>query len=96
VSGYLTIKPDHVRQAWSASAVDGQVRARPTSNQELAHARRIAVVHVPQEWPHGVICRNCHSVFPCALAQWALGVLKAMRWELCDVLELLESAEVSR
>jgi hypothetical protein len=92
---YLSIKVDYVRAAWLACTA-GNEAGRSASNQELAHARRIAVVHVPQDWPHGVVCRNCHSVSPCAAAEWAFGVLKAMRWELCDLFELLELTEASR
>jgi len=95
MSGYLSVKVEHVRGAWQACPAT-EVGARPLSNQEVSHARRMAVIHVPQEWPHGVVCLNCHSLFPCAAVQWAVGVLKSMRWELTDLFDLLEEAEVSR
>jgi hypothetical protein len=64
-------------------------------NRQLQHARRVAVAHLPQPWPQGNVCRGCGCVFPCASTGWAFGVLKAMRWELSDLFDLLELAEAN-
>lgn len=94
--GYLSIKVDHVRSAWEACKANGggPPDAAGPSDHETQHARRVATVHVPQSWPHGVVCRNCHGLFPCAAAQWAIGVLKALNWQLSDLFDLLEATEL--
>lgn len=90
--GYLSVEVSHVQTAWDNTTVDSLTLA-VISEQELYHARRAAVVHVPQEWPHAVVCRNCHARYPCATALWGLGTLKATGWELSDLFDLLESVE---
>ncbi|WP_117208679.1 hypothetical protein [Allorhizocola rhizosphaerae] len=95
MTGYLSVKVDHVRSAWEVCATNGgdQPNAASPYDQEAQQARWVATVHVPQSWPHGVVCRNCHGRFPCAAAQWAIGVLKALDWQLADLFDLLEAAE---
>jgi len=95
LSRYLSIEVNHVRKAWDAcQACESRTGVSPQSNEQLKHARRIAMVHVPQKWPHGVVCRNDHSLYPCAPALWAYEVLKTMRWDISDLMDLLEVAEV--
>lgn len=97
--GFLDVKARHVQVAWDRCATAGTEWAMSdkaavgVSAANVGHGRRIAVVHVPQEWPHGVVCRNCHANFPCAAAQWAFEVLRGAGWDVSDLFDLLETNE---
>ncbi|MEV4755448.1 hypothetical protein AB0J86_10080 [Micromonospora sp. NPDC049559] len=49
----------------------------PVRQEHLPLAVRAVVVHAPQEWPAGPVCRNDRSPYPCRLARWGRGVLAA-------------------
>lgn len=89
--GYLTYHTDEIHIAWEHWAPEpSHLSSTPISEQQRRHARRIAIVHVPQRWPWAIPCRNCHAPFPCATARWAIGILKTSGWTWPDALKLFE------
>jgi hypothetical protein len=49
----------------------------PVRSEHVLLAVRAVVVHGPQEWPAGVVCRNDRAPYPCRLARWGRRVLVA-------------------
>lgn len=43
--------------------------------QDVQFATRAVMVHAPEEWPAGTVCRNDRSPFPCQLHRWGRMVL---------------------
>jgi hypothetical protein len=49
----------------------------PVRAEHVLLAVRAVVVHGPQDWPAGVVCRNDRAPYPCRLARWGRRVLVA-------------------
>jgi hypothetical protein len=49
----------------------------PIRAEHVLLAVRAVVVHGPQEWPAGALCRNDRAPYPCRLARWGRRVLVA-------------------
>ena len=49
----------------------------PIRSEHVLLAVRAVVVHGPQEWPAGALCRNDRAPYPCRLARWGRRVLEA-------------------
>lgn len=92
---YLTLDRALLRSAWDTAcqnplAVTGPVLA---AEQQLDYGRRAAVVHVPQSWPDGARCHNCHEVYPCRIALWGMTLLRARGWDYDSVVRLIEKVQ---
>ncbi len=53
----------------SAVLADFPVRT-PVTDEDLALAALAVRVHVPESWPHGLLCRSERVPYPCRLARW--------------------------
>jgi hypothetical protein len=91
--GYLTVDTDHVRRAWEDAGHAQPDWPEPVLalGEQLDYGRLAVTVHVPQPWPHGVVCRNCHAAYPCRIATWGMHLLQAQDWKLSDVVNLIEA-----
>lgn len=49
--------------------------AQPPNEQDVELAVQVLARHVPEHWPYGVRCRNCHWPYPCAANRLANAVL---------------------
>ncbi|PSK65990.1 hypothetical protein B0E53_02027 [Micromonospora sp. MH33] len=49
----------------------------PVTDEDLALAARAVRVHVPEPWPHALLCRSEHVIYPCRLARWGHATLEA-------------------
>lgn len=45
------------------------------TEQDLVLAARAVRVHVPENWPHGLLCRGERDPYPCRLARWSRAAL---------------------
>ncbi|HCT80836.1 MAG TPA: hypothetical protein DGG94_13010 [Micromonosporaceae bacterium] len=93
--GYLTIDIEHIRTAWEDSTLEVEAlsTADLTVEEQLDYGRRAVAVHVPQSWPQGVFCRNCHARFPCGIAVWGMKLLRHRGWDLPDIVDLIEAVQ---
>ncbi len=46
------------------------------STEDVQFAVRAVVVHSPELWPDGPLCRNDRAPYPCRLHRWGRRVLK--------------------
>lgn len=72
---YLAVGANDIRAAWLVAS-RAPASSSPHSPVDLGVIRRMAVVHVPQQWPQGLLCRNCHAAFPCVWAVSSIGMLQ--------------------
>jgi hypothetical protein len=49
----------------------------PVSDEDVLLAVRSVVVHAPEQWPVGPLCRSERVPHPCRLARWGRGTLRA-------------------
>ena len=49
----------------------------PITDEDLAIAARAVRVHVPEDWPQGLLCRSERVPYPCRLARWGHATLEA-------------------
>ncbi len=45
--------------------------------EDVRLAVRAVVVHVPEEWPTGPLCRSDRTPYPCLLHRWGRRVLRS-------------------
>jgi hypothetical protein len=66
-------------QATTDNAVDqalGELPLPPyVTAEDVQFAVRAVVVHAPEEWPAGPLCRNDRAAYPCRLYRWGWRVL---------------------
>jgi hypothetical protein len=62
-------------------------------DQDVELAKRMVVVHQPEQWPHGIFCRNDRSRWPCRLYRWGHLVLWLSGWREAEIGELVRRAE---
>ncbi len=60
---------------------------------DVRFAQRAVVVHGPELWPSGRICRNCHAPWPCRTCRWGVAVLHATGWTDEHIVSLVERAK---
>ncbi|QLQ39500.1 hypothetical protein [Micromonospora robiginosa] len=49
----------------------------PVTDEDLVLAALAVRVHVPERWPQGPLCRSERVPYPCRLARWGHGTLRA-------------------
>ncbi|MFG3420579.1 hypothetical protein [Micromonospora sp. NPDC048063] len=49
----------------------------PVSDDDVALAVRAVLAHAPEQWPAGPLCRSERVPYPCRLARWGRGTLRA-------------------
>lgn len=92
---YLTLDLEQIHLAWEASRHSEHVLSEPVLavEEQLRYGRRAVVVHVPQSWPHRIVCHNCGHAFPCRIALWGMALLRAQGWDLSGVIDLIERVQ---
>jgi hypothetical protein len=58
-------------------------------------AVRAVVVHAPQEWPAGTVCRNDGATYPCRLHRWGHRVLRMCGLSEAEVADIAERGDPS-
>jgi hypothetical protein len=92
---YLTVDIEHVRLAWEVAARAPQDWPEPvlTVSGQLDYGRKAITIHLPQAWPHGIICRNCHATYPCRIVLWGMHLMRERGWTLADAVDLIEAMQ---
>lgn len=60
------------------------------AQRDLRYGQMAYVIHQGEQWPSGVLCRNCGGPWPCPLYRWGLAVLEMAGWNADDLRHLLE------
>ncbi len=63
-----------------------------TAHLDVRFAQRAVVVHGPEVWPGGAVCRNCHAAWPCRVCRWGVAVLHAVGWTDEEIVALVDRA----
>src|SRR4051794_4217030 len=63
------------------------------AERDVRSGKRAVIVHQAEQWPAGVICRNCHAGWPCRWYRWGLAVLCLAGWQDVEIAELVRQAE---
>jgi hypothetical protein len=63
------------------------------AEQDLTYGQMAVVIHQPEDWPTGPLCRNCRGHWECPLHRWGVRVLLAAGWTNEDMAELVRRAE---
>lgn len=65
------------------------------AQRDILAAQRAVIVHAPEDWPSGRMCRNCGylSRFPCRLHVWGFRLLLSAGWTPTGIAELVRRAE---
>ncbi|MFG1839493.1 hypothetical protein ACGFH8_13765 [Micromonospora sp. NPDC049175] len=61
--------------------------------EDTQFAVRAVVVHAPQRWSGGVVCRNDASPHPCRLHRWGTQVLTLRGLRAADIDALIERGD---
>jgi hypothetical protein len=59
---------------------DDFVVSLPVSAADVVCAQKAVIVHSAQEWPHGMLCLNCHAYHPCLVHRRGRQLLSAAGW----------------
>ncbi|MEU4438606.1 MULTISPECIES: hypothetical protein [Micromonospora] len=65
----------------------------PVSDEDVALAVRAMVVHAPEQWPAGPLCRSERVPHPCRLSRWGRGTLRAAEVTEARVDELVAAGD---
>jgi hypothetical protein len=60
-----------------------------TVDTQLPFAMKAVVVHQPEDWPTGKVCRNDHRPWPCQLYHWGHQVLWLAGWREAEIAGLV-------
>jgi hypothetical protein len=63
------------------------------AEQDLIYGQMAVVIHQPEDWPAGPLCRNCRGPWECPLHNWGVRILLAAGWTDEDMAELVRHAE---
>jgi hypothetical protein len=73
----------------ASRARDYVIVLNPT-DQDIAIAQRLIMVHKGEDWPVGRLCRNDHERHPCRLYRWAVDVLVTAGWKPDRIAEVVQ------
>jgi hypothetical protein len=63
------------------------------TDDDTRYAVRAVVVHAPEAWPVGPLCRNDRAPHPCRLHRWGRRVLDAYGLTSSEIDELVERGD---
>ncbi|SIR06120.1 hypothetical protein [Micromonospora avicenniae] len=86
-----------VAQAGPTESLDDTLREIPlppyVTGEDVQFALRAVVVHAPQRWSGGTICRNDANPHPCRLHRWGARVLALRGLRDADIDALIERGD---
>ncbi|TYC07140.1 hypothetical protein FXF53_00595 [Micromonospora sp. WP24] len=57
----------------------------PVTDEDLTIAALAVLVHVPESWPQGLLCRSERVPYPCRLTRWGHATIAAAGLSSDDV-----------
>ncbi len=72
----------------------GEIPLPPrVTTEDMQFAVRAVVVHAPQAWPAGPVCRNDRAPYPCRLHRWGRRVLTIAGLTDAEIDDLVERGD---
>ncbi|MEV4810075.1 hypothetical protein [Micromonospora avicenniae] len=76
-----------------AAVLDDFPLLTPVSDDDVTLAVRAVLVHAPEQWAAGPLCRSERVPYPCQLARWGRGRLRSAGLTEARVDELIAAGD---